>query len=106
MRNTRSFRFSGHARERMCRRRISEPEIEAVLRHGKMIRERGARHFVVLRTRASRGSPRDPSLEAVKGIHVIVAPDGDAVLTVYKNRGGFKLRRGSWKQRRASRRRL
>ena len=86
-----SYVFSAHARQRMAERRITELEVDTVLRYGRVFYKEGARVFTVGRREAFGLPLSERQRRSTEGIQVVLSDD-DHVLSVYRNRNLHKLK--------------
>jgi hypothetical protein len=71
-----------HARQRTSSRGIAAEQVQKVIDHGREVHQRHAVIYFI----GDREIARDKSLSDCDGIHVVCAPNGGAVLTVYRNK--------------------
>lgn len=73
-----------HARKRMQQRGLSETDIQTVIRFGRKVKTKAARHHVMGRREVKHFAPLGFNFSALQDVHVVVASDG-RVITAYKN---------------------
>ena len=86
-----SYVFSAHARQRMAERRVTELEVDSVLRYGRVFYKAGARIYTVGRREALGLPLSERQRRSTEGIQVVLSDDGH-VLSVYRNRNLHKLK--------------
>lgn len=79
------FVVTDHASLRMSQRGIRRDQLAAVLRFGRCRHARGARFFFVGRKEVRRYAHQGLDLRSIENLQVLMAPQGDSVITVYRN---------------------
>ena len=79
------FVLTDHASFRMSQRGIGRDQLASVLRFGRCRHTRGARFFFVGRKEVQHYARQGLDLRAVENVQVLMAPNADAVITVYRN---------------------
>lgn len=73
-----------HACKRMQQRGLSDTDIQTVIRFGRKVKTKAARHHVMGRREVKHFAPLGFNFSALQDVHVVVAADG-RVITAYKN---------------------
>jgi hypothetical protein len=79
------FTFTDHSRRRAAQRNLSVAEIEYVLTYGQYFRRAGA-EFYYLRRRDIREWELSSDLSRLAGTAIILAKDGQTLITTWRNR--------------------
>ncbi len=82
--------MTGHAHLRARQRNFSSGEVEYVQRHGRMIRRTGICFYFLGEKDVPPPDRRLPWVQHLTGATLLVASDGTAVITLYKNQNALK----------------
>ncbi len=83
--------FSEHAITRMAQRRLSVPEVEYVVDHGRRYYSGGILHCFLGRRDIPRNDCRNDRFAKLEGATVLLDPvSAETVITVYRNRAAPK----------------
>ena len=85
------IRLTVHASQRMNARGISHADVQAALRHGRVVHVRGAAIHAIGQREISRCRRRGIDLSGYDGLQIVCTHDG-TILTAYRNRDFRGLR--------------
>ncbi len=80
-----SFVLTEHARLRMSQRGIRRGDLAEVLNLGCCRHTRGARYYFIGRKEVRRYACQGLDVRRLENLQVLLAPDSDDVITVYRN---------------------
>ena len=83
-------RFSRHAAERAGQRRIRAEDVDLVLRYGKEIHRAGSMFVFLGHKDIPEELRHDQRIIGLEGMTVIMASDGEQVITAYRNRHAIR----------------
>lgn len=80
-----TYTATEHAIDRLQERGIPSNAIEEVLTYGRIKYARGAKLFVIGRKEVQMAAKANLDLAPFRNVHVVVQPEFNQVLTVYRN---------------------
>jgi hypothetical protein len=101
-----TFSISKHAVLRMAQRNISISDLEYVLEHGERINRTGITIYILRSRDILQGDRRTSKITRLEGTVVLTGytPGGKLeIITIYRNKSGFKVIRGKAKYDRRTR---
>jgi len=92
-RTPRGFLLSGHAHEQAHVRGFSPEDLDFVLTQGRFLRDAGDRTAYMLPESPFACIAADRRFMALQGLVVVVAPDGETIVTAYERDARFRFER-------------
>lgn len=81
-----SVELTGHAQKRAAQRNLSPAELRYVIRHGQRFHRAGALIFFLRDRDVPQADRDDDERRRLAGTAVVLSPDGQQVITAWRNR--------------------
>lgn len=81
-----TMQLSHHARQRAAQRNLSPAELRYVIRHGQRFHRAGALIFFLRDRDVPQADRDDDERRRLAGTAVVLSPDGQQVITAWRNR--------------------
>ncbi len=89
--------YSEHALLRMAQRNLSASDVEYTLTNGRECRRGAAIHYTLRGKDIPKPDRRNNEIKRLEGVTVLIAPDDNQIITVYRNKEASKNTRKKMK---------